>query len=220
MRINQKKIHIWNESFLHYTPYWKNLEIACSTVRESVKSDKPVLIDIGCGNKPYESLFPKWYYIGLNPSVVDASPDVIGDAMNLPFANQQADAVLCTQVLEHVPRPWELMSECYRVIKPGGYLILSAPFYWPLHEEPWDFFRYTKHGLRSLSVEAGFEVRTLMADGGDASRLMISLLHYLPWSLSIPARIPLNLIGLFLDKFQLTEKMPQNYTLLAYKSIK
>lgn len=219
MRISEKKIHIWNESFLHYISYWKNLERACFSARDLAPSVCPVLLDIGCGNKPYSNLFPGWRHVGLNPSAEDAIPDVVGDAMSLPFATNLADVVLCTQVLEHVPRPWELMAECFRVLKPGGYLVLSAPFYWPLHEEPWDFFRYTRHGLKSLVSGAGLEMCSLSADGGDGSRLMISVLHYLPRFISIPARIPLNLLGLLLDRVKFTERLPQNYTLLARKPL-
>jgi hypothetical protein len=110
------------------------------------------------------------------------------------------------------------MAECFRVMKPSGYLVLSAPFYWPLHEEPYDFFRYTKHGLRALAEGVGLEVVSLKADGGDGARLMISILHYLPWGLAQLARVPLNLLGLLLDRIRPTEYKPQNYTLLARKS--
>lgn len=217
MRLQKRSVRIWNESYLVYVPLWKNLELACSYAREACHCSEPMLLDIGCGNKPYTDLFPNWRHIGLNPTTIDATPDVVGDATRLPFKDEIADAVLCTQVLEHVSRPWELMSECRRVLKPGGFLILSAPFYWPLHEEPWDFFRYTRHGLKSLVISENMEVLTLLADGGDGSRLMISVLHYLPRFLSLPARIPLNLIGLLLDKVRYKETLPQNYTLLARK---
>ena len=219
MRLSVRRSKIWQESFLAYYYLWKNIEDASAlAVRETV-CVSPVLFDIGCGNKPYADLFVGWYHVGINPTVEDATPDVAGNAMYLPFKDATADIVLCTQVLEHVQRPWDLISECRRVLKPGGFLVLSAPFYWPLHEEPWDFFRYTRHGLKSLVTGEKLEVCSLMADGGDASRLMISVLHYLPRFLSLPARIPLNLLGLLLDKVRFTEKLPQNYTLLARKPL-
>jgi SAM-dependent methyltransferase len=219
MRISVRRSRIWQESFLAYYYLWKNIENVCEFAKAHTTSRSPVLLDIGCGNKPYADLFLDWKHIGINPSIDDASPDIVGDAMCLPLGAATADMVLCTQVLEHVSRPWELISECQRVLKPGGFLVLSAPFYWPLHEEPWDFFRYTRHGLKSLVTNQGLEIFTLVADGGDASRLMISILHYLPRVLSIPARVPLNLFGLLLDKVRFTEKLPQNYTLLARKPL-
>ncbi|OZB49602.1 MAG: hypothetical protein B7X60_00570 [Polynucleobacter sp. 39-45-136] len=217
MRISARHSRIWQESFLAYYYLWKNIENVCEFAKSHTSSELPVLLDIGCGNKPYADLFLEWKHIGINPSIDDASPDVIGDAMCLPVKSATVDLVLCTQVLEHVSQPWQLISECRRVLKPGGFLVLSAPFYWPLHEEPWDYFRYTRHGLKSLVSEQKLEIIYLMADGGDASRLMVSIMHYLPRYLSIPARIPLNLLGLFLDKVRFTETLPQNYTLLARK---
>ena len=219
MRIAVRRSNIWQESFLSYHYLWKNLEEVCARAKKETLAASPTVFDIGCGNKPYADLFTGWHHVGINPSVEDASPDVVGDAMCLPFADASADMILCTQVLEHVPRPWDLMSECRRVLKPGGFLVLSAPFYWPLHEEPWDFFRYTRHGLKSLVTREGLEVCLLAADGGDASRLMVSVLHFLPRFLSLPARIPLNLLGLLLDKVRFTETLPQNYTLLAQKPL-
>jgi SAM-dependent methyltransferase len=219
MRLSIRRTKIWQESFLAYHYLWKNIENACDLAVSQTLSPSPVLLDIGCGNKPYADLFVNWRHIGINPSVEDASPDVIADAMRLPIKDSSVDIVLCTQVLEHVSHPSKLISESCRVLKPGGYLVLSAPFYWPLHEEPWDFFRFTRYGLESLVSSNGLELRSIVADGGDASRLMISLLHYLPRFLSIPARIPLNMLGLILDKMRYSEKLPQNYTLLASKPI-
>jgi len=219
MRLSERSTKIWQESFLAYYYLWNNIENACDIAVSQTYSDSPVLLDIGCGNKPYADLFVNWHHVGINPSVEDASPDIVGDAMNLPFKDCSIDIVLCTQVLEHVSQPWKLISESYRVLKPGGYLVLSAPFYWPIHEQPWDFFRFTRYGLESLIRESGLQLHSLVADGGDASRLMVSLLHYLPRFLSIPARIPLNILGLILDKLSFSENLPQNYTLLACKPI-
>lgn len=219
MRIAQRRTGLLDAAFLHYHYLWRNLEAACKEARQATGNAQATLLDIGCGNKPYADFFPEWRHVGINPSAKDAAPDVIGDAMRLPLVSGFADVVLCTQVLEHVPRPWELMSECFRVMKPGGYLVLSAPFYWPLHEEPYDFFRYTKYGLKALAEGAGLEVVSLKADGGDGARLMISMLHYLPRRLAQLARVPLNLLGLFLDRIRRTERKPQNYTLLARKTV-
>ena len=217
MRISKRRTSLADPSFLIYHYLWQNLDAACSQARQSTADTRATLLDIGCGRKPYADLFPGWRHIGINSSADDAAPDIIGDAMRLPLTPCVADVVLCTQVLEHVPRPWELVAECCRVMKPGGYLVLTAPFYWPLHEEPHDFFRYTKYGLQSLVQEAGLEVVSLKADGGDGARMAISMLHYLPWRLAALLRIPLNLLGLLLDKIRLTERKPQNYTLLARK---
>jgi SAM-dependent methyltransferase len=61
-------------------------------------------------------------------------------------------------VLEHLEEPERGIAEAYRLLKPGGHVILTAPFIWWIHEAPRDFFRYSPFGLRYLLEEAGFEV--------------------------------------------------------------
>jgi SAM-dependent methyltransferase len=74
--------------------------------------------------------------------------------------------VLSIQVLEHTPRPAELIAEMARVLKPEGLLILTVPFCYRLHEEPDDYFRYTPHGMRELCARAGLRVGEVHARGG------------------------------------------------------
>src|SRR5262245_519699 len=125
------------------------------------------VIDVGCGQSPYRSLvahFP--HYIGLDaPGHPDSgdSPDVLADAGELPFRSASADLVLCTEVIEHVTDPVRLLFEAHRVLKPGGSLILSAPFTWHLHDEPHDYWRFTEFGLRLLVERPGFRVDTIRA---------------------------------------------------------
>jgi SAM-dependent methyltransferase len=115
------------------------------------------LIDVGCGAKPYRGLgAPVERWVGID--VPDnAEADLHGIAYDLPIDEATADTVLCTQVLEHLEEPARALREFLRVLRPGGHLILAAPQYWSLHEEPRDFFRYTSIGLRYLATEAGFE---------------------------------------------------------------
>ncbi len=115
------------------------------------------MLDVGCGGQPYRKLFDVERYIA-----TDLPPtrgvDLHSDALRLPFADESFDTVLCNQVLEHVPDPRKLMSEVRRVLMPGGVLLLTTPQVWGLHHEPYDFFRYTPYGLRSLSEQGGLTV--------------------------------------------------------------
>jgi len=129
-----------------------------------------IMIDIGCGHRQYEALFQDrvTQYVGLDLpiNVSRACPDVIGDAASLPLHCECADTVLATEVMEHLPRPDDFLSEIWRILRAGGVLILSVPFLEPIHEEPRDFLRFTPYGIRSLLERHGFDVLTLTARGG------------------------------------------------------
>src|SRR5690606_31117154 len=74
--------------------------------------------------------------------------------------------VLLSDVIEHLPRPAFTFGEAARVLRPGGHLVLNTPFLYPLHEEPWDYQRITRHGLDRLAREAGMEPVVLVETGG------------------------------------------------------
>lgn len=76
----------------------------------------------------------------------------------IPVEDNYFDAILCIAVLEHVENPEEVVPELYRVLKPGGHLILDVPFLQPEHKVPTDFQRYTKDGLVKLASDHGFQV--------------------------------------------------------------
>jgi SAM-dependent methyltransferase len=119
------------------------------------------LLDVGCGGKPYERCFSPYVrsYVGLDtPASTLSLADVVGFADNLPFEDCCFDTVLCSSVVEHLAAPQKAIEEMFRVLRPGGHLILTAPQMWHLHEEPWDFYRYTIFGLRHLVQDAGFEI--------------------------------------------------------------
>jgi SAM-dependent methyltransferase len=129
------------------------------------------LVDIGCGEKPYarmtQGLVTK--HVGVDhPDTEHArgNIDVFATAYETTLPDASADTVLCTVVLEHLERPQDAVREMYRILKPGGCVILSAPFFWHLHEEPRDFFRYTRCGLEYLFNDAAFQIVELKALSG------------------------------------------------------
>jgi SAM-dependent methyltransferase len=121
------------------------------------------LLDVGCGTMPYRHLFPQSVpYEGLeisqerqlhNPLVT-----FFYDGTTFPLQDNQYSAILCSEVLEHSFVPEILLSECHRVLRPGGALLLTVPFLWPEHEQPWDSQRFTSFGLRQRLLQAGFTV--------------------------------------------------------------
>jgi SAM-dependent methyltransferase len=134
------------------------------------------LLDVGCGQRPYEELFRPYVteYVGIehdatfhhtNASTHEKRPDLYYDGRTLPFEDGSFDTVINIQVLEHTPDPRNLVHEMSRVLKDDGLLILSAPFEFRLHEQPYDYFRYTPHGLRVLCQDAGLEVFEVLKQG-------------------------------------------------------
>lgn len=169
------------------------------------------LLDIGCGSKPYESLFKVNEYFSVDYAG-NSNADVIGDGMKLPIKSGIFDTVISNEVLEHVPNPQCLMNEAYRVLKPGGTLILTTPQTWGLHHEPYDFYRYTKYGLQHLSETAGFEVINIFPTTGFIStyiqRIADVILHHYALSWPYVIRFILQCIcapflwfGLFIEAF-------------------
>lgn len=149
--------------YLHYKSYHLDLFAA---IKKYAKGD---VLDIGCGNKPYEAKFQGLInkYVGCD--IVQSSlnkVDVIAPADNIPLANNIFDTVISTQTIEHVENYQGLVNEAFRLLKPEGYFILSGPFNWQLHEEPYDFFRFSKHGFELVIKSAGFELIDIKENGG------------------------------------------------------
>jgi SAM-dependent methyltransferase len=138
-----------------------------SSLKQSGAYVKGVTLDVGCGHKPYEKTFftGAEKYIGMDYLTDRSKPDVVGSATDIPLGDASFDTVVSTEVLEHVPDPLKALREMYRVLKPGGYLILSTPMYWPRHEAPYDFFRYPYDGLLHLVKTSGFELVQLYNRG-------------------------------------------------------
>jgi SAM-dependent methyltransferase len=152
---------------------WSFIE---ADLRDAAKVSHGCLLDVGCGDKPYQMLFRPYVtnYVGVEHSATftqtnaskEGRPDLLYDGLAMPFSDCQFDTVLNVQVLEHTPEPQMLVDEMARLLRPGGTLILIAPFSFRLHEEPFDYFRYSPHGLRAMLKKSGIEVIEVRAQGG------------------------------------------------------
>lgn len=121
------------------------------------------VLDVGCGQKPYRSLFHCDEYVGMDiqqsgHSHESEQIDVFYDGTTFPFPNETFDGVVCTQVLEHVFNPSVFLNELARVLKSQGHLLLTVPFVWDEHEQPYDYARYSSFGLKHLLETHGFEI--------------------------------------------------------------
>lgn len=129
-----------------------------------VNERKLKVLEIGSrqvGNLSRRKLFHGAHkYIGFD-IYEDDNVDVVGDAHKLStyFKPEEFDAVFSDSVYEHLALPWVVSMEINKVLKQGGLVYTSTPSSWPLHERPWDFWRYTDHGHKILfSLPFGFEV--------------------------------------------------------------
>jgi len=155
--------------------------IARASVDVSPRAGSPGLraIDVGCGGQPFRALIES---AGFEYHAIDtqAQPGVALDAVCaidqplpeelLGITRAGFDLVLCTEVLEHVldwPAAW---ANLYRLLAPGGRLIITCPFVYPLHEEPYDFWRATPHALRRFAERFGFTIieQHTLGNGFDA----------------------------------------------------
>jgi SAM-dependent methyltransferase len=130
-----------------------------------------LVLDAGAGDGRYQFEFAHTRYVGVDLAVGDVTwnysrLDAICDLARLAFPANTFDGVLCTQVLEHVPEPQQVLREIARVLKPGGRVFLSAPQSWHQHQKPHDYYRYTSFGLRYLFQRAGLTMESIENMGG------------------------------------------------------
>jgi len=127
------------------------------TVRDAAgrESDGSWVLDAGAGESRHREFFSGQRYIALDsgrgdPSWDYSGLDILGDVERLPFRSGSIDCVLCLVVLEHTRRPAIVLEEFARVLRPGGTLQMIVPFLWEEHQEPRDFFRFTRYGIGAL----------------------------------------------------------------------
>lgn len=142
------------------------------------------LLDIGCGIKPYKDIFAPYVklHIGVDheETLHDKSNiDRFGTAYEIPSNDGEFDCALCTAVLEHLEEPDKAIKETNRVLREGGYAIYTVPLFWHLHEEPRDFYRYTKYGLKYLFEKNGFEIVELKPLSGFCVTFGQELIYYI-----------------------------------------
>jgi SAM-dependent methyltransferase len=138
------------------------------------------LLDVGCGNGPFRHLLDPaaTTYQGVDVEEAAAfgyrNPAVVYyDGRVLPFPDASFDAVLCTEVIEHIPDPAETIREMHRVLKPGGLLLVTLPWSARFHYQPHDYHRYTPSMLATLF--AGFPAPRITPRGTDFSSIASKL---------------------------------------------
>lgn len=153
------------------TPVHPQWLLGLRQVPATLKQAKGTILDVGAADRWIaQHLGEEANYLALDyPATGNqfyaARPDIFGDACSLPVVEASVDGVVCLEVIEHVPDPGIAIKEIARVLRPGGSAWISMPFLYPVHNEPYDFQRYTRYGLRRDAERAGLEVVVIRRSG-------------------------------------------------------
>ncbi len=207
------------------------------------------VLDMGAGSCPYRPMFAHCRYetqdfASLEPGQLRyggyGSIDYRCDIENVPVADGEFDAILCTEVLEHVREPIKVVLEMARILKPGGRLMLTAPLGSGIHQEPHHYYGgYTPYWYRDFLGAAGFSQITVEANAGSFMFFSQEAIRFVqttrPFKLGMP--LPLGLLWLplwllfapllalviplvcrFLDRFDREQRFSVGYHVTAIKT--
>ncbi len=136
------------------------------------------LLDVGAGSVPLYGVYRDlatsvtcvdWAETSHPSPYLDREVDL---REPLPYEDATFDTIVLTDVLEHMPYPDRLFAELVRLLRPAGALVVGVPFSYPLHEQPYDYHRYTEHRLRLFCEDNGVSCEYLAAYGGPADVLL------------------------------------------------
>ena len=182
--------------------------------------EKARVLDAGAGECQYAVHFHHTRYTAVDLGIGDTTwsyvrLNAVADLLALPFHADTFDAALNVVTLEHVRDPARVIQELYRCLRPGGRLLLVTPLEWEEHQQPHDFFRYTRYGLDHLTRTAGFVDVDIRPVGGFfrlLSRRLMNSTQFFPglWGL-IPV-VMLGPLAMILPALEPLDKV-RNFTL-------
>ncbi|MEJ7605672.1 MAG: class I SAM-dependent methyltransferase [Bryobacteraceae bacterium] len=203
----------------HILHFESQTENAVARFANSLQSDSRVL-DAGAGESQYAGLFKRHRYTAVDLAVGDSewtygSLDAIADLQALPFAGARFEAAINIVTLEHVREPALVIAELGRVLKTGGRLLLVTPHEWEEHQQPYDYFRYTRFGLEYLLTRAGFIEVEIEAVGGFfrlLGRRLLNAIQFFPGPFAWVAAVVCVPVGMLIPIFDKLDRK-RNFTL-------
>lgn len=196
---------------------------AIKRFKEHISYDSLVL-SIGDGPAHYRPLFKNYLGFDVDRSV---KTDFIADGYAIPIRSNSVQNAICIQVMEHMLYPQKALDEMNRILKPNGKLLITVPQGGALHDEPYDFFRYTPYSLKFLLENSGFQITELKPKGGyfwylgnrlkqmkNFSPKLIRPIVMAVFSFLIP------LILFYLDDIDKEKKLTLGYSVIATKKVR
>ena len=192
---NRRRLHprIWDADYC----LLRGLATEVADFADKHTSIGMTVIDIGCGAKPYRSLFPdKCEYIGVDTCENPHADLIIDSSEPIPFGDAKADCIFSTQVIYLIPEYMIYLRECRRLLKPEGRIFISTHGTWTYHPASGgDYYRFTHEGLKYILENAGFEVEAINPVVGTlGAGLHLRQLVFVAWLSKIPYTKPI--IGL------------------------
>lgn len=141
------------------------------------------LYDLGSGESPYRDFFlnhvDKYVAVDWTSSLHDTQANIVADLNNpLEIESEVADVIVCLSVLEHLHSPDVALAEAFRILKPGGSILIQVPWQWKIHEAPHDFFRYTPFGFEYLMSQCGFSNILVCPQGGFFTMMALKMNYF------------------------------------------
>jgi SAM-dependent methyltransferase len=190
---------------MDYRKVKKAIDFICPTCRKLLVKQSLNRIDfsqfedvliVGAGRDPYRKMFSEsCLYITMDVCPVAGVTQLVADAHELPVKRESFDCVLASEVFEHLSDPVKFVKAAFDILKPGGQLVITVPFMFHQHADPFDFWRPTKGAL--LSMFSGFSVCDVYCQGNRIHTLsdLITTSFY-PYPVFYPLRIVNHLLAL------------------------
>jgi SAM-dependent methyltransferase len=200
-------------------------ELVHNLVAQADLESGATVLDYGCADSPYRIDLPeKVTYIGADLAGNPHADIELRSDGSVPLDEGSADLVLSTQVLEHVDDPNLYLAESFRVLRPGGNLVLSTHGIMYYHRDPEDHWRWTRTGLHKIVAAQGFEVAEMRGLMGIAAAALQIFQDGTVWKVPRVLRRPYfllmqSLIRIF-DRFYAEDSRVDNGLVIAVRATK
>ena len=193
-----------------YLPRWPQEEFIVPLLKVAIEAqidrflspgqskNAPRVLDAGCGGQPFRVRIEKTgasYYSLDACAQSGVKVDFVApiDEKHLPESVCQRgpyDLILCSEVLEHVAEWDNVFANFHHLLAPSGHIILTCPHFFPLHEEPYDFWRPTTYAIRYFAQKHGFAIETErpLGTGWDVLGTLLAGQSFLPRTRSFTSR--------------------------------